>query len=275
MTNEELDTLEVRLILEAIYARYGYDFRQYAPESIARRLRAALSKTNAAHLGELMHGLLRDPNYFDVVLSCLTVQVTEMFRDPEFHQVFRRIVVPLLRTYPRLSVWHAGCATGEEVYAMAMLLYEEGLYDRTLLYGTDLDKAAVARAKEGIYSEEQAQCFARNYEQGGGRADFCNYFTAAYGKVSVNEGLRRNVSFFQHDLTSDFSLGEMNVVFCRNVALYFNQPLRERVLNMLEQALCRGGFLCLGASESLPVSLRQSFEECAQGQQIFRVRRAA
>lgn len=273
MESDQVDALQARLVLEAIHARYGYDFRQYAAESVRRRLTAALVKTRATHLGELMHRLLWDPGYFSIVLSCLTVKVTEMFRDPEFHLEFRDSVLPLLRTYPRLRFWHAGCATGEEVYGMAILLHEAGLYERSQLFGTDLDAGAIETAKEGVYGQDQLTGFERNYVRGGGAGDFWRHFTTAYGKASVSTLLRRNVSFFQHDLVTDFCLGEMQVILCRNVALYFNEELRGRVFTMFKQGLCNGGFLCLGASECLPSNLMPSFEEYAPRQRIYRLRR--
>jgi chemotaxis protein methyltransferase CheR len=274
MPPEVIDAQETRLVLDAIFRRYGYDFRNYSQDSVRRRLSAAMIRTQTEHLGELMHRLLWDPDYFGVVLSCLTVKVTEMFRDPVFHQEFRNTVVPILRTYPRLRVWHAGCASGEELYAMAILLEEAGLYSRSQLFGTDIDSAAIEGAKDGIYLHRHASTFEQNYVRAGGTADFWSYFTTGYGKISVVDALRRNASFFQHDLVTDFCLGEMQVIFCRNVALYFNAELRTRVFSMFAQGLCRGGFLCLGASETLPRHMLQDFEEYSPQHRIYRMRRA-
>lgn len=275
MTPEEVETLEVRLILESIHERYGYDFREYAPESVQRRLLSARTQLGIPHLGEMLHRLLTDPGFFGTVLAYLTVRVTEMFRDPGFYAAFRDEVLPVLRTYPQLKFWHAGCASGEEVYGMAILLSEEGLYGRSLLYGTDLDVTAIQQAKEGVYTSEQSAVFARNYKEFGGIANFDSYFTEAYGRISVGQALRQNLAFFQHDLTSDFAFGEMNVIFCRNVALYFTDPLKEKVVSSFLQGLCRGGFLCLGSSETLPIGVRSQFEEFSPGQRIFRARGAA
>lgn len=272
MASTEIEQIEVRLVIEAIQARYGYDFRSYSPESIARRVLAAQGRTGVAHLGELIHRLLIDPAFFRVVLSTLTVQVTEMFRDPEFYAVFRRDVVPRLRTYPALKFWHAGCATGEEAYSMAILLREEGLYERSQIYGTDLDVVAVERARSGIYSEDRAEEFSRNYLAAGGKSSLFEYCTAGYQRMTINESIRRNLVFFQHDLAADFALGEMQVIFCRNVALYFDDRLRLRVFEMLLSGLVPGGYLCLGASEVLPLPLRALFEEVAPLSRIFRRR---
>jgi len=269
---EDVEAMELRLILQAIHARYGYDFREYSPESIKRRMRVAQAQTGVAHLGELLHRILTEPEFFASILSCLTIKVTEMFRDPAFCLAFRNEVLPLLRTYPQLKFWHAGCASGEEVYSMAILLLEEGLHERSQIYGTDVDAAVIEQAKEGVYSSDQAAMFASNYRQSGGKHDFDDYFTHAYARVSVEKRLRENVAFFQHDLGSDFAIGEMNVIFCRNVGLYFSEPLRERVHRLFLQGLCRGGFLCLGASESLPVLVRVNYEEYVRGHRIFRLR---
>lgn len=272
MKMDDAQALEGRLVLEAIHGRYGYDFRQYSEESIRRRLSSAMAQTGVQHLGELLHRVLTDPVFFSRVLSCLTVKVSEMFRDPAFFAAFRQHVVPLLRTYPRIRVWHAGCASGEEVYTMAILLHEAGLHERAMIYGTDLDAQVVERAQEGVYSEAEVLRFARNYELAGGERVFSDYFTQAYRRASINEFLRKNVSFFQHDLGVDFTLGEMNVIFCRNVLLYFNPTLRVRVFELFQQSLCRGGFLCLGASEGIPESARPNFEDYEREQRIYRLR---
>lgn len=250
--DDEVQEIELRLILEAIYARYGYDLRDYARASMRRRLIAAMQRTGAKHLGELQHRLLTEPDLFVSVLDDLTVQVTEMFRDPAFYRSFRATVVPHLRTYPQIKVWHAGCATGEEVYATAIVLAEEDLYDRTQIYATDLSVRALERAREGVYPAGQAVAFAANHQQAGGKEPFDKYCSQAYDRISIKDTLRRNVVFFQHDLVSDHVLGEMQVIFCRNVLIYFSRPLQQRVLVKLAQGLSRGGFLCLGSSERIP-----------------------
>ncbi len=252
MTDPAVDEIETRLVLEGIFARYGYDFRDYEPASMRRRLRAALHRHELAHYGELLHRVLTSEAFFAEVLSDLMIHVSEMFRDPPSYRVFRECVVPVLRTYPEVRVWHAGCASGEEAYATAILLEEADLYDRSQIYATDLSNAAIARAREGVYTEAEALAFARNYAAAGGTREFSDYCTSAYGRVIMRESLRRNVVFFQHDLASDYALGEMHVIFCRNVLIYFNQLLRQRVLGIFQAGLCRGGFLCLGAGDAIP-----------------------
>jgi chemotaxis protein methyltransferase CheR len=274
-TEQEVEEIEVRLVLEAINARYGYDFREYAPESIRRRLQSILARTGLAHLGLLQHRILTDHEFFTTVADDLTVQVSEMFRDPSFYRAFREQVVPMLRTYPQLKIWHAGCANGEEVYATAIVLWEENLYDRTQIYATDMSFRAMERAREGIYSASQADLFCDNYRQSGGTRKLTDYYASAYGRIAINEKLRRNMVFFQHDLVSDYALGEMQVVFCRNVLIYFNERLRDRVCGVLAHSLCRGGFLCLGSSERLAGAQREAFGDFAPADRIFRRRGAA
>jgi len=257
------------LVLEAIHRRYGYDLREYVPDTVARRLRTALVRSGAAHMGELQHRLLHDGVWFRELLHQLTVQVSDMFRDPEFYRVFRTRVAPVLRTYPQLKVWHAGCSSGEEVYATAILLSEEDLYDRSQIYATDLSGRALDFAREGVYSEDQARRFAENYQRSGGTRRFGDYCSAAYGRIAMHEELKRNVVFFEHNLASDYAIGEMHVVFCRNVLFYFNDDLRRRVLDMLGQALCYGGFLCLGATEAAPQVAGRAFSPFAAEDRIF------
>jgi chemotaxis protein methyltransferase CheR len=273
--DKDIEEIEVRLVLEAINARYGYDFRDYSVDSMRRRVQAALARSGAGNLGLLQHRLLTEPHFFASLLDDLTVQVSEMFRDPSFYRAFREQVVPTLRTYPQLKIWHAGCAGGEEVYATAILLHEENLYDRTQIYATDMSGKAVEQAREGIYPAAQAELFSINYRQSGGKHRLADYYSSAYGHVAVHEKLKRNVVFFQHDLVSDYALGEMQVVFCRNVLIYFGESLRARVLGVFAESLCRGGFLCLGSSERVPPARADLFGDFASAERIYRRRGAS
>jgi chemotaxis protein methyltransferase CheR len=260
--------IEVELLLEAIRARYGYDLRGYSRGSMQRRVQAALSKSGLPHLGELQHRLLADAELFGQVLEDLTVRASEMFRDPRFFLAFRQTVVPVLRTYPQVRVWHSGCATGEEVYAAAIVLLEEGLLERTQIYGTDLSAQALAGAKQGVYRAEQLPAYATSYLEAGGKATLDRYYTYAYDRFAVAQALRAATVFFQHDLVTDHVFGEMHVVFCRNVLLYFGPELRARVVAKLAQSLCAGGFLCLGSSERMaPAS---GFTEVDREHRIYR-----
>jgi chemotaxis protein methyltransferase CheR len=239
---------------------------------MGRRVMAAAAKVGSPNLGALLHRILREPETFCSVLDALTVRVTEMFRDPPMYRAFRQLVLPVLRTYPQLKIWHAGCASGEEVYATAILLTEEGLYNRAQIYATDMSATAVEQAREGVYPETLLPEFTMNYRAAGGERDFSAYWSRAYGRVSVRPALKQNVHFFQHDLVSDYSLGEMHVIFCRNVLIYFGEQLRNRVFSLFADGLSRGGFLCLGANEALPSAERAAYQELAPNERIFRRR---
>jgi chemotaxis protein methyltransferase CheR len=267
--DSEIENIEIRLFLEAIHARYGYDLREYSPVSTRRRVLAVLAKSGLDNLGELQHRMLRDPEFFGSLLDDLVLRVTEMFRDPTFYRAFGARVVPILRTYPLLKFWHSGCATGEEAYSTAILLSEQGLYDRTQIYATDLSARALEQAKQGVYSAERGREFGENHTRAGGTCPFSNYYTEAYDRIALRESLRKNVLFFQHNLVSDHVFGEMNVIFCRNVLIYFGQSLRDRVIAKFAQSLCPGGFLCLGSGERLPRS-GHDFREFVPGERIYR-----
>jgi chemotaxis protein methyltransferase CheR len=268
----DVEELEIRLLLEAIHAKYGYRFQDYAQGSMRRRVRAALARSGLKHLGELQHKLLLDPEFFASTLDDLTVRVSEVFRDPTFYRAFRELVVPVLHTYPLLKIWHAGCASGEEVYTMAILLCEENLYDRAQIYATDMSPKALEMAREGVYAESAAASFGRNYQESGGKLRLDDYYSSAYGRIVVRESLRRNIVFFQHDLASDYALGEMNVVFCRNVLIYFGSELRDRALSTFSDCLDHGGFLCLGRNESLPTGAAGKFSALSPSERIYRRR---
>lgn len=267
---DDVEGIEVRLFLEAIHDRYGYDLRGYSPPSMRRRLLGALAKTGLDHFGELQHRVLVDPQLFATVLDGLTVQVSEMFRDPSFYRAFRTQVIPFLRTYPLLNVWHSGCAAGEEAFSSAIVLTEEGLYDRVQIYATDLSDRALEQAKQGVYpADNLAQCSA-NYEAAGGTAHFHDYYRAAYDHFAMRESLRRRILFFQHNLVSDHAFGEMHVIFCRNVLIYFDSALRDRVLKKFVASLCPGGFLCLGSSERLAPPYLDAFSAVDERERIYR-----
>lgn len=267
---DDVVDIENRLFLDAIYARYGYDLRDYARPSMRRRLAVALAKSGLPNMGELQHRVLTDADLFATVLDDLLVRVTEMFRDPAFHLAFRQQVVPLLRTYPQIKIWHAGCASGEEVYANAVLLAEEGLYQRAQIYATDISASAISVAREGVYAAGAPGAFAEGYRLAGGTKTFDDYVLSAYGSIAIRDSLRKNVVFFQHNLVSDYTLGEMHVIFCRNVLIYFGTELRGRVLGMFGESLCGGGFLCLGGSENVPASQAALFVEHAPPARIYR-----
>ena len=270
--SDDVEAIEIRLFLEAIHTRYGYDMRGYAPASMRRRVLAALSASRASSLGELQHRLLYDRECFSDVLGHLTVRVSEPFRDPDVFRELRARVVPVLRTYPFLKVWHAGCATGEEAYSWAILLTEEGLSGRAQIYATDVSQHALQQAKEGVYPVSALAAFRDNHVASGGTTELSSYVTAAYDHLAMCETLRKSIHFFHHDLVSDHVFGEMHVIFCRNVLIYFGRELRERVLEKLAASLRPGGFLCLGTAERLTGATKaeRAFTPFASDHHIYR-----
>jgi chemotaxis protein methyltransferase CheR len=269
LSSQAAEDLELSLLLEAVSACYGYDFRLYARDSMARRVAAAAAKVGAKNLGELQHRLITEPTTFAAVLDVLTVRVTEMFRDPNVYSVIREQVLPVLRTYPELKIWHAGCASGEEVYATAILLSEAGLYERSHIYATDMSTAAVAQTREAVYPEVQLEEFRRNYRAAGGQRDFAEYFIRAYGSVAVVPELKRNVHVFQHDLVSDYSPGEMQLIFCRNVLIYFDQATKANIFERMSRMMEPDGVLALGAAESV-VGITNTFKPYPERRGLYR-----
>ncbi|CAH2031647.1 CheR family methyltransferase [Trichlorobacter ammonificans] len=275
MTDDELTSLEIRLLLEGVYQVYGYDFRDYAEASLHRRLAQWLPGSGFATFSEAQSQILRNRPLFDSLLRGITVNVSEMFRDPIFFKAVRTQVVPHLKTYPFVKIWHAGCASGEEAYSMAILLQEEGLAGRFRIYATDINQEVIRRAQEGIYPLQEMQRFTRNYQQGGGSASFADYYTARYDHAILNGSLRDSIVFAAHNLAADADFGDMNLILCRNVMIYFRQRLKERVLTLFDRCLLPGGFLCLGAKETLDNrSIAGRYELLAPRVQIYRKRYA-
>lgn len=272
---KDIKTLDMELLIEAIRFRYGYDFRNYAEASFKRRVLGVLTKYRYETVAELWRKVLTDPTLFSKLLSDLTVTVTEMFRDPHVYKTLRDEVVTYLKTYPEIKIWFAGCSGGEEVYSMAILLKEEGLYDRTFLYGTDINPSALKRAKKGILNIATLKETTRRYFEAGGKSTLHSYYTtASYGGALLDPSLRENVVFSDHNLVSDGIFGEMHLIFCRNTLIYFKRDLHDRAIGLFERSLCPGGFLCLGSKESLSVSAhREAFEEFSKCARIYRKRK--
>lgn len=271
-----LEDIEIRLLLEAIYAMYGYDFRAYSKASVRRRILHRLGLSGLPTIMDMTNRVLRDKQFFVTLLNDLTVNVTEMYRDPMFYRRFREEVVPVLKTFPFIKIWHAGCSTGEEIYSMAVLLEEEGLYERTMIYATDIDKNVLAAARKGIYSINAIKQYGDNYMQAGGRGSLSDYYTCKYESVIMDQRLKRNIVFADHDLATDQVFGEMNVIVCRNVLIYFDRTLQERVFRLFRDSLDLGGYLCLGTKESLRFSGQdQEFEAIDQEMKIFRRKQVA
>ena len=252
--NADIEDIEVDLLLEAIYKKYGYDFRSYSKASLKRRIKQRVVIENFSFISELQSQILYDREKFSLLLNDLTINVTEMFRDPDFYASFRKNIVPVLHSYPSIKIWHAGCSTGEEIYSMAILLQEEGLYDKVQVYATDIDKGVLQKAKKGIFSSSEVALFERNYKASGGKNHFDDYYTLRYDNIIMNQSLKKNIVFADHDLATDQVFGEMQVVLCRNVIIYFNRALQDRVFGLFHDSLDLGGFLCLGSKESVRFS---------------------
>jgi chemotaxis protein methyltransferase CheR len=246
-----VEDIELDLLLEALFRKYGVDFRGYARSSLARRVRVAVEEARVASISALQDRVLHDRDAFARTMGALSVTVTSMFRDPTFFATFRREVVPYLRGYPFVRIWHAGCSTGEEVYSTAILLAEEGLLDKARIYATDMNAVAVEQAKRGIYPLDRMQEYATNYLRAGGKGSLSDYFTASYEHALFRASLRKNIVFSQHDLALDGSFNEFNVVFCRNVLIYFGPQLQERAHSLFFSSLRRFGVLCLGRGETV------------------------
>ncbi|WP_200934700.1 CheR family methyltransferase [Rhizobium sp. Leaf341] len=267
---EKVEDIEIRLLLEALYARYHYDFRGYAMASVKRRLRQALEQLGVPTISSLQERLLHDRDMLPRILGYLTVQVSEMFRDPDYFRAIREQVIPHLRTYPSLKVWVAGCSHGEELYSLVILFREEGLEDRTLFYATDISQEALEIAEAGVYPLDRMQLFTENHRRSGGKSSLSDYYQAAYGRVSFDRTLRRNVVFSDHSLVTDAVFGEMNLISCRNVLIYFDRTLQDRALGLFKDSLPRNGFLGLGAKESIRFSDHAgSFRDFVRTEKIY------
>ena len=257
--NSENINIEIKLFLEAIFQKYGYDFRNYSLAHIKRRILHRLSVSHIGSISIMQDRVLRDPDFLQQILLDFSINVTEMFRDPDFYKAIRKEVVPLLKTYPFIKIWHAGCSTGEEVYSMAILLQEEGLLERTQIYATDFNQNVLKSAKEGIYSVENVKEYTQNYLRAGGKENFSDYYTAHYDRVMMNKDLCENVLFAHHNLVTDSVFSEVNLVICRNVLIYFERVLQNRVVGLFKDSLISGGILCLGSKESLQFNEHAQF----------------
>jgi chemotaxis protein methyltransferase CheR len=270
---EKIEDIEIRLLLEALYSRYHYDFRNYAMASVKRRLRQAREQLGFDSISALQERLLREPAMLPRILGYLTVQVSEMFRDPSYFRAIREKVVPHLRTYPSLKVWIAGCSGGEELYSIVILFREEGLEERTLFYATDINQDALRTAEAGIFGLERMQLFTENHRKSGGKSSLSDYYQAAYGRVSFDKSLRRKVVFSDHSLVTDAVFAEMHLISCRNVLIYFDRTAQDRALGLFKDSLARKGFLGLGSKESLRFSLHAaSFTDFVREEKIYQRR---
>jgi len=271
-TESDVD-IEVALIVEAVYRKYHYDFRDYAEASLKRRLLNAMKRLGYSTLSELQGRVLRDAAIFPTLLADLTVQVSDMFRDPGYFLALRQQVVPMLRTYPSLKVWVAGCSQGEEAYSLAILLKEEGLFDRAQIYATDINPDALERARAGIYPIERIAGFTENHRRSGATSSLSDHYTAAYDRAVFDKSLRARIVFSDHSLATDSVFAEMHLISCRNVLIYFTRKLQDRAVALFRDSLCRKGYLGIGSKESLRFSTHaDAFDVVSQAERIYQRR---
>ena len=267
----DLEALEIKLLTEGIYEHYGFDFRDYSLPSMKRRIWKRIYAEGLSTVSGLQEKVLHDAGTMERLLLDLSINTTAMFRDPTFYLAFRQKVVPTLKTYPFVRIWHAGCSTGEEIYSMAMLLQEEGLYERCRIYATDINETVLQRAKEGIFPLSSMQENTSNYIAAGGTGNFSQYYTARYDHAIFRPSLRENVVFAQHNLVTDASFNQFNVIFCRNVLIYFNSELQDRVQKLFLNSMETFGILGLGKKETIKyTSIADSYEVIDAEERIYR-----
>jgi chemotaxis protein methyltransferase CheR len=262
LNNIDTQDIELELLLNAVYMKYGYDFRNYSKSHLKRRINQRLLLSDFKTISEIQNQVLWDKSFLKIFLQDLSINVTEMFRDPEFYKTFRKQVIPDLKTYAHIKVWHAGCSTGEEVYSLAVILKEEDLLSRTRIYATDINKSVLEVAKQGIYSSKEIELYNRNYIEAGGTAKLSDYYTSKYGSVIFDKSLSKNIVFADHNLVTDGVFAEVNLVFCRNVLIYFDKTLQEKVLGLFSNSLTKRGYLCLGTKESLKFTRQEKDFKC-------------
>lgn len=268
---EETEDVEIELLLEGLFRVHGFDFRDYSRASIKRRILELMRAERAATVSALQDKVLHDRACLDRFLLGLSVHATAMFRDPSFYATFRREVVPLLKTYPTVQIWIAGCSTGEEVYSLAILLREEGLYERCRIYATDISQTVLRKARDGIFPLAAMRDYTNNYHRAGGGHEFSDYYTAQYDNAIFSSSLRNNVVFSEHNLATDGSFNEFQVILCRNVMIYFNKDLQARVHNLLYDSLSMFGVFGLGNKESLRFTPRaDSYQHLNHNDKLYR-----
>lgn len=267
MTTEDI---EVKLLLDAMALKYGYDFRDYSRAHMKRRIKNRQVMGGFESISAMQHEILRNKSFFDRILPDFSINVTDMFRDPEVFAFIRKEVVPLLKTYPQLKIWHAGCSSGQEVYSLAILLKEEGLYDRCQIYATDFNENVLQKAKDGIYPLDVVKNYTKNYIAADGKESFSDYYIAKYESIIMDQSLKRNIIFAQHNLVTDQVFGQMHFIICRNVLIYFNNRLQTKVLDLFDSSLRSGGMLCLGTKEALKEESKDAFDVYNKELRLYR-----
>ena len=271
MRNKDSSDLEISLLLEVIYQKYGYDFRQYSEAHIRRRIMNRMAMSGLEDVSQIQSIVLKDKTFASQLLQDLSITVTEMFRDSGFYKSLRENVIPVLKTYPFIKIWHAGCATGEEAYSMAIIMQEEGLYDRTTIYATDFNQQALNKAKEGIFSNKMIKEYTVNYQLSGGKESLSGYYTSNYGNVIMNQSLKKNIVWANHNLVTDSVFAEVHLILCRNVLIYFDKDLQNKVQKLFYNSLINGGILCLGSKEGLRFTdFYEEYNDIDKKQKIFK-----
>lgn len=271
MINKDKFDLEITSLLDAFFQKYSYDFRQYSEAHIRRRIMNRMKMSGMENVSQMQSRLLNDETFASILLQDLSITVTEMFRDPGFYRSLRENVIPILKTYPFIKIWHAGCATGEEAYSVAIIMQEEGLYERTTIYATDFNQQALSQAKEGIFSNKMIKDYTANYQLSGGKESFSSYYTANYDSVIMNKSLKKNILWANHNLVTDSIFAEVHLILCRNVLIYFDKNLQNRVQKLFHNSLINGGILCLGSKEGLRFTdLSDEYTELDKKQRIFK-----
>ena len=271
MNHDDPEEIEIDLLLEAMWRRSGYDFRSYARSSIRRRVSQFLGRSGCSTVSEMTSRVTRDSEFLNQLAQYFSISVTGMFRDPWVYRAIREQAVPLLRSWHYFKVWHAGCATGEEVYSLAIVLQEEGLLDRVTLHATDFNDAAIEKARDGVYPLDKTRSFAGNYRQAGGTASLADHFRASGGSAVMSDALKQRVTFSTHNLVTDHVFGEMHLILCRNVLIYFDRDLQQRAVTLFADSLVHGGFLCLGTHEDIRlVPAGEQFELVDEKARLFK-----
>lgn len=271
MTVNQAPEIEISQLLETIYKKYGFDFTQYSVAHIKRRIKNRMALAGLTCITQVQHKIQEDEKFASQLLQDMSITVTEMFRDPEFYRSLRENVIPVLKTYPFLKIWHAGCSTGEEAYSMAILLTEEGLYERATIYATDFNQVALNKASEGIFQADVIKEYATNYSLSGGKEMFSKYYTSRYNMVILNQSLKKNIVWANHNLVTDSVFAEIHLVLCRNVLIYFDRNLQNKVQKLFYDSLVNGGVLCLGSKEGLGfTNYYSAYSELDKKQRIFK-----
>lgn len=266
-----IQSIEIEQLLEVIFKVYGYDFRNYNKAHVKRRILHRVTNLGLQSVSQLQHKILYEQDCFDLILRDLSINVTEMYRDPGFYRSIRNEIIPILRTYPYIKVWHAGCSTGEEVYSFAIMLFEEGLYNRTQIYATDFNQNVLEVAKQAIYPISKIKDYTMNYQASGGTHSLAEYYVANYDSVIFDNKLKENIVFAEHNLVTDSVFAEVNLLICRNVLIYFNKELQNKVINLFSESLIKGGFLGLGSKENIMLAdANEQFEIIDSKEKIFK-----